>query len=74
MKALQITGLEEMAVIEMEKPEPKSGEVLLKMNYVGFCGSDLNTFLGRNPMVNIRGHITKSRINWITLLLYYNID
>lgn len=21
-----------------------------------------------------RGHITKSRINWITLLLYYNID
>lgn len=65
MKAIQITGLEEMAVIEMEKPEPKSGEVLLKMNYVGFCGSDLNTFLGRNPMVNmpvIPGHEVSATI------------
>ena len=48
MKAVQITGLEEMAVVELEKPEIKSNEVLLKMNYVGFCGSDLSTFLGKN--------------------------
>ena len=59
MKAVQITGLEEMAVVELEKPEIKSNEVLLKMNYVGFCGSDLSTFLGKNPMVKmpvIPGH------------------
>lgn len=28
-------------------------EVLLKIEYVGFCGSDLNTFLGKNPMVKM---------------------
>ena len=29
------------------------GEVLVKIKYVGFFGSDLNTFLGRNPMVKL---------------------
>ena len=43
----------------MDKPAVKAGEVLVKLSYVGFCGSDLNTFLGRNPMVKmpvIPGH------------------
>lgn len=53
MKAVQITAPGEMAVVEIAKPELKAGEVLLKINYVGFCGSDLNTYLGRNPMVNL---------------------
>lgn len=59
MKAVQITAEQQMSVVELEKPEIKSDEVLLKMKYVGFCGSDLNTFLGRNPMVKmpvIPGH------------------
>ena len=50
MKAVQITTPGEMAVVEIAKPELKAGDVLLKINYVGFCGSDLNTYLGRNPM------------------------
>ena len=50
MKALQINGLRQMEVIEMEQPGLKADEVLLKLNYVGFCGSDLNTWLGRNTM------------------------
>ncbi len=65
MKAVQITAEQQMAVVELEKPEIKSHEVLLKMNYVGFCGSDLNTFLGRNPMVNmpvIPGHEVSATI------------
>src|SRR5574344_565807 len=38
-------------IMHMEKPQaPKAGEVLLKLEYVGFCGSDLNTFMGRNTM------------------------
>lgn len=39
--------------------ELKDGEILLRMDYVGFCGSDLSTYLGRNPMVRmpvIPGH------------------
>ena len=52
MKAIQITHSQELNIIDMEKPAaPKAGEVLLKLEYVGFCGSDLNTFMGRNTMV-----------------------
>ena len=53
MKAIQITAPSEMRVVEVEKPVLKSGEILLKIKYVGFCGSDLNTFLGKNPMVKL---------------------
>ena len=50
MKALEISGERKIGIVEKSKPEVKSGEVLLRLNYVGFCGSDLNTFLGRNTM------------------------
>ena len=51
MKAIQISHQQELNVIEMEKPQaPAQGEVLLKLHYVGFCGSDINTFMGRNTM------------------------
>lgn len=50
MKAIQITHHQECMVIEMERPVPKAGEVLLNVQNVGFCGSDINTFMGRNPM------------------------
>ena len=42
-----------MKVVEIERPELHAGEVLVKIVYVGFCGSDLNTYLGRNPMVKL---------------------
>ena len=59
MKAIQIPATNEMQVVDINKPIVKEGEVLLKIHYVGFCGSDLNTFLGKNPMVKmpvIPGH------------------
>ena len=34
MKAIQIPGLQQMAVVDLPKPEAKAGEVLLKMEYV----------------------------------------
>lgn len=42
-----------MKVVDVEKPVLRAGEVLVKIMYVGFCGSDLNTYLGRNPMVKL---------------------
>ena len=48
-----------MGVVDVPEVEMKSNEVLLRLQYVGFCGSDLNTWLGRNPMVKmpvIPGH------------------
>ncbi len=53
MKAIQILEPSRVEVVEIEKPEVKAGEVMVKLHYVGFCGSDLNTFLGRNPMVKL---------------------
>lgn len=59
MKALQITSPLQMQVVDLPKPVAGAGEVVLKLEYVGFCGSDLNTFLGRNTMAKenvIPGH------------------
>ena len=59
MKAIVINAPGKLSVKELNTPRPSSGEVLLQMLYVGFCGSDLSTYLGSNPMVNyprIPGH------------------
>ena len=53
MKAVQIVNTHEMRVVDIDKPELKAGEVMVKIEYVGFCGSDLNTYLGRNPLVKL---------------------
>ena len=53
MKAIQISEPSVMKVIDMPEPQMGDNEVLLKMRYVGFCGSDLNTFRGGNPMVKM---------------------
>ncbi|MDR0962629.1 MAG: zinc-binding alcohol dehydrogenase family protein [Mediterranea sp.] len=53
MKAIQICEPSELKVVEVAKPKANPGEVLLKIDHVGFCGSDLNTFSGKNPMVKL---------------------
>jgi threonine dehydrogenase-like Zn-dependent dehydrogenase len=53
MQTITLIGEKQVALMEREKPSPRVGEVLLKIRYVGFCGSDLNTFLGKNPMVQL---------------------
>lgn len=60
MQAFVIDKPGSSSLIEtLPKPEAKSGEVLIKIKKVGFCGSDLNTFRGLNPIVSyprIPGH------------------
>ena len=59
MKALQIPQPRLVRVIDLPEPTPGPGEILLRLHYVGFCGSDLNTFRGRNAMAKpdvIPGH------------------
>ena len=50
MKAIQITDTKKLDVIELSAPQPAAGEVLLRINYVGLCCSDLITFRGRNAL------------------------
>lgn len=59
MKALRLKAPGTAVIEEAPEPEPKSGEALLRVRRVGLCGSDLNSFRGRNPMVSfprIPGH------------------
>jgi 2-desacetyl-2-hydroxyethyl bacteriochlorophyllide A dehydrogenase len=59
MKAIQISGERQMEIVNIAEQELKANEVLLRLEYIGFCGSDLNTWLGKNPMVKmpvIPGH------------------
>lgn len=53
MKALAITGQKETAFVDRAAPSLKAGEVLLQINYIGYCGSDLNTYRGLNPLVKL---------------------
>ncbi|MDR1895766.1 MAG: zinc-binding alcohol dehydrogenase family protein [Prevotellaceae bacterium] len=69
MKAIQIIQPGEVKVVDIKKPEAKQGEVLVKLKYVGFCGSDLNTYLGKNPMVRlpvVPGHEISAEITEVT--------
>lgn len=60
MKALAVDAPGHARVIDI--PEPASaadGQSLLEVHRIGLCGTDLNTFRGRNPMVTyprILGH------------------
>ncbi|MDR3268909.1 MAG: zinc-binding alcohol dehydrogenase family protein [Tannerella sp.] len=53
MKALQIITPGDIQVREVDTPVTRPGEILLKIHYTGFCGSDLNTYTGKNPMVRL---------------------
>ncbi|MDR2918858.1 MAG: zinc-binding alcohol dehydrogenase family protein [Tannerella sp.] len=53
MKTIHITAPGKTEIIETGKPELKAGHVILKIGHVGFCGSDLNTFRGLNPLVKL---------------------
>jgi threonine dehydrogenase-like Zn-dependent dehydrogenase len=59
MKALCITGPGSTTVVDRSPPEAGAGEVLLRVQVVGLCGSDLSTYRGVNPLVDyprIPGH------------------
>jgi threonine dehydrogenase-like Zn-dependent dehydrogenase len=59
MNALVITEAGRTAYVERSRPQPAPGDVLLRIRRLGYCGSDLNTFRGFNPLVTyprIPGH------------------
>lgn len=54
-----IEGPGKYGVTTVAEPVPEAGDVLLRVRMVGFCGSDVNTFCGLNPLVSyprIPGH------------------
>ena len=59
MKAVVMHGPGDVRVENVPDPVRGSGEALLRVRCVGMCGSDLNSYRGRNPLVSfprIPGH------------------
>ena len=59
MKALVIKKPGEAAVESVPEPVASEEKLLLKVRMIGLCGSDLNSFRGKNPLVTfprIPGH------------------
>ena len=44
MKTAVFRNKQKIEIVEKSKPEPKAGEVLLKVAYCGICGSDVHAF------------------------------
>lgn len=49
MKAALFQGTSTIEVTEIEKPEIKKEEALIKISYAGICGTDLHIFSGKHP-------------------------
>lgn len=59
MQALTILRPGEAALTEKPMPVPAAGEVAIDLAYVGYCGSDLTSYRGLNPLVSyprVPGH------------------
>jgi len=59
MKALVIDRPGESRVIDLEPPATDPLEATMRIRRIGLCGTDLSTFLGKNPLVTyprIPGH------------------
>ena len=59
MKALSLTEPGMARIIDLPEPRREHGELLLQVEMVGLCGTDLNSFRGRNPLVSyprVLGH------------------
>ncbi|WP_417248904.1 zinc-binding alcohol dehydrogenase family protein [Celeribacter sp.] len=53
MKSLVIDKIGHTTFRDIPAPTPGTGEVLVDVRHVGLCGSDLSTFNGANPLVDL---------------------
>jgi threonine dehydrogenase-like Zn-dependent dehydrogenase len=59
LKAVSLVSAGDARVIDTPEPRKRQGDLVLKVEMVGLCGTDLNSFRGRNPLVTyprILGH------------------
>lgn len=60
-----MTAPKEITFREIEKPEPKAGEILVKMRRIGVCGSDIHVYHGTHPFTSYpvtQGHEVSGEI------------
>ena len=52
MKAVALTAPGEVGVLHIPEPIRPGEDILLKVELVGLCGSDLNSYRGTNPLIS----------------------
>ena len=65
MKALILEQPGHLTLGQTNVPQPAPGDVLLRIKMVGLCGTDLNSYRGKNPLVSyprIPGHEISAEI------------
>ena len=56
MKAVLVRSLDDVAIVEMEKPVPGPGEIVVAMRAVGICGSDTTPWYVASKAPVVLGH------------------
>ena len=56
MKAARLKSLKNLEVVDIKKPEPKAGEVLVKVKSGGICGTDMHIFAKAEAFSHHLGH------------------
>lgn len=51
MKRLMLKSYKHFEPQTVEIPEPKKGEVLVKVSHLGVCGSDISAYYGKQPYI-----------------------
>ncbi len=49
MKAVVWKAVDQISVDEVPEPDPRGGEVVVRVGYAGICGSDLTIMSGKHP-------------------------
>ncbi len=52
MKQAVLVGPEKIEFSEIERPVIKPNEILMKVKYVGICGSDIHAYYGKHPFMS----------------------
>ncbi len=53
MRAARLFGTEDMRVVDVERPQPGRGEVVVRIAYTGICGTDIEIYTGRMPFIKL---------------------
>lgn len=59
MRALTLVGMGDARITEVREPQTSAEHLLLRVEMVGLCGTDLNSFRGKNPLITyprVLGH------------------
>jgi (R,R)-butanediol dehydrogenase/meso-butanediol dehydrogenase/diacetyl reductase len=59
MKALSLVSKGQVKLVDLPRPEPEPGQVLIRVAYAGICGSDLSILGGKHPRAKpplVMGH------------------